>query len=189
MLVAALLLSAGNAVAAQPRAVLELFTSQGCSSCPPADRMMTKWSRDSSLIALSLPIDYWDYLGWKDTLASHAFSLRQRGYSEARGDRAVYTPQLVIDGVTHAVGSNGEEVDRAIDTASAMAGVLTVPVTISGQKGAYSVSIGESTGKGEVWVVPIESAAQVAISRGENTGKTVTYARSPIMTAAQQPWH
>ncbi|MDT3376603.1 DUF1223 domain-containing protein [Labrys portucalensis] len=175
-LVAALLLLAASGPAmAQPRAVVELFTSQGCSSCPPADKMMGELARDPSVIALSLPVDYWDYVGWKDTLADNTFTRRQRAYSEVRGDRAVYTPQIVVDGVQHAVGSNGEEVRRAIEMAATHPSVLSVPVAISGKNGAYSISLGKSAHKGEVWVVPIETSAEVKIERGENTGKTVTY--------------
>ena len=81
------------AQAGEPRAVLELFTSQGCSSCPPADKLLGELSADPSLVALSVPIDYWDYLGWKDTLASSVHSARQRAYAHQRGDRQVYTPQ------------------------------------------------------------------------------------------------
>jgi hypothetical protein len=160
---------------AQPRAVIELFTSQGCSSCPPADRLLTRWAQDPDLIALSLSVDYWDYLGWKDTLANHDFSMRQHAYSDVRGDRAVYTPQIVVDGVLHAVGSNSDEVDRAIDTAGSKVGVLSVPVSIAQAGGNYTVSLGRSTARGEVWVVPVEHQAAVKIERGENVGKTVTY--------------
>ena len=85
--------------AGEPRAVIELFTSQGCSSCPPADKLLGELARDPSLIAMSLPVDYWDYLGWKDTLALHGHTTRQRAYAEARGDREVYTPQVVVNGV------------------------------------------------------------------------------------------
>ena len=172
---ALLLLTASGPALSQPRAVIELFTSQGCSSCPPADKMMRSWAKDPSLIALSLPVDYWDYLGWKDTLASPSFTQRQRAYSQVRGDRAVYTPQIVVDGVLHAVGSNDEEVRRAIAFAGARASVLTVPVAISGREGTYRVTLGKTTSRGEIWVVPVEREAQVVIERGENTGQTVTY--------------
>ena len=82
----------GNAHS-QPRAIVELFTSQGCSSCPPADKIIGDLARDPHVIALSMPIDYWDYLGWKDTLADPRFSARQKSYSNMRGDRDVYTPR------------------------------------------------------------------------------------------------
>ncbi|MET0721546.1 MAG: DUF1223 domain-containing protein, partial [Tardiphaga sp.] len=83
---------------AQPRAVVELFTSQGCSSCPPADKIIGELAKDPSVIALSMPIDYWDYLGWKDTLADKPFSARQKAYSQVRGDRNLYTPQVIVNG-------------------------------------------------------------------------------------------
>src|ERR1700710_268918 len=76
---------------AEPRAVIELFTSQGCSSCPAADKLLGELAKDPSVIALSMPIDYWDYLGWEDTLAHSGFSARQKAYSLMRGDRDVYT--------------------------------------------------------------------------------------------------
>src|SRR3977135_107100 len=91
---------------ADPRAVVELFTSQGCSSCPPADTIIGELATDTSIIALSMPIDYWDYLGWKDTLADSRFSARQKAYSRMRGDRDVYTPQAIVNGSTHLNGSD-----------------------------------------------------------------------------------
>jgi hypothetical protein len=93
-------------VCADPRAVVELFTSQGCSSCPPADKILGELAQDRSVIALSFPIDYWDYLGWKDTLADLRFSARQKAYSQMRGNRGVYTPQAVVNGTTDVLGSD-----------------------------------------------------------------------------------
>ena len=98
--------------AGEPRAVIELFTSQGCSSCPPADKLMGELARDPTLITMSLPVDYWDYLGWKDTLALHGHSARERAYAIARGDREVSTPQAVINGVV-AVRRQRQGGDRA----------------------------------------------------------------------------
>ncbi len=108
-----------QAFAGEPRAVVELFTSQGCSSCPPADRLMGELAHDPSLVTLSLPVDYWDYLGWKDTLALHGHSNRQRAYADARGDREVYTPQVVINGVVHVLGSDkiGDRASHRADPA------------------------------------------------------------------------
>src|SRR5262252_9069124 len=94
------------AYCAELRAVLELFTSQGCSSCPAADKLLGELSGDPSLMSVSLPIDYWDYLGWKDTLADPRHTARQRAYSKVRGDREVYTPQIVVNGSMHALGSD-----------------------------------------------------------------------------------
>src|SRR5262252_9822575 len=113
---------------ADPRAVVELFTSQGCSSCPPADKIIGELAKDPSVIALSLPIDYWDYLGWKDTLADSRFSARQKAYSHMRGDREVYTPQAVINGSAHVVGSDRAGIENAIDLTEKADGVMSVPV-------------------------------------------------------------
>src|ERR1700733_16192445 len=119
------------AVAAEPRAVIELFTSQGCSSCPPADKVIGELAKDPSVIALSMPIDYWDYLGWKDTLADARFSARQKAYSQMRGDREVYTPQVVINGQAHVIGSDRAGIESAIGATKKSDGVTSVPVTMT----------------------------------------------------------
>src|SRR5690349_1034738 len=117
--VAVCLSAASYSVArAETRGVIELFTSQGCSSCPGADKLIGELAQDPTLVSISLPIDYWDYLGWKDTLASPRNTARQRGYSKVRGDRQVYTPQVVVDGTLHAVGSDRAAVEKAIEKGS-----------------------------------------------------------------------
>ena len=126
---------------ADPRAVLELFTSQGCSSCPPADKILGELAHDPSVIALSMPIDYWDYLGWKDTLADARFSARQRAYSRVRGDREVYTPQLVVNGAVHVIGSDREGIQIAIDKTDRTGGVMSVPVTMTQSDSKLTVSV------------------------------------------------
>ncbi|MDQ0475380.1 DUF1223 domain-containing protein [Labrys wisconsinensis] len=168
-------IAAAGVAVAQPRAVVELFTSQGCSSCPPADRLVTELARDPSLLALSLPVDYWDYLGWKDTLARHDFSMRQHAYAEGRGDRDIYTPQVVVNGLVHGVGSDRALVEKAIvDTAKGQ--LLPVPVSIvAGPNNEYHISVGAGSGSGEVLVAPLETSARVIIERGENSGTTATY--------------
>src|SRR3954466_15292734 len=99
---------------AEPRGVIELFTSQGCSSCPAADKLAGELARDPSLVVMSLAIDYWDYLGWKDTLALPGHTNRQRAYSKPRGDREVYTPQVVVNGTIHTLGSDKDAIETAI---------------------------------------------------------------------------
>src|SRR5258708_487206 len=116
---------------AEPRAVVELFTSQGCSSCPPADQIIGDLAKDPSVIALSLPIDYWDYLGWKDTLADSRFSARQKAYSQIRGEREGYTPQVVVNGSVHVIGSDRAGIESAIDTTKTTGVAMSVPVTIT----------------------------------------------------------
>ena len=164
---------------ADPRAVIELFTSQGCSSCPPADKILGELAKDPSVIALSMPIDYWDYLGWKDTLADSRFSARQKAYSQVRGDREVYTPQIVVNGSAHVIGSDRAGIESAIDVTKKAEGVMSVPVTMTQSGQAINVSVAASTTPGathgEVWICSISKAVPIAIGRGENHGREVTY--------------
>jgi hypothetical protein len=164
--------------AGEPRAVIELFTSQGCSSCPAADKLLGELAHDPSLIALSLPVDYWDYLGWKDTLALHGHSMRQRAYAAARGDRAVYTPQVVVNGMVHALGSDKAAIDKAIAQTRAQSAPLRVPVDMSVANGKVTVTLPASENvhaKAEVWLCPVASKIPVDVQHGENGGHTLTY--------------
>ena len=161
---------------AQTRATLELFTSQGCSSCPTADRLLGELAADPSLLAITLPIDYWDYLGWKDTLADPRHTARQRFYSKVRGDREVYTPQVVVNGGYHVLGSDQAAIERVITKSRQDPAVLSLPVTLSVAGGRLSVTLPERSGAvSEIWVVGLAKAVTVAIKRGENKGKTITY--------------
>jgi hypothetical protein len=165
---------------AEPRAVVELFTSQGCSSCPAADKVLGELAKDPNVIAISLPIDYWDYLGWKDTLADSRFSARQKAYSYVRGDRDVYTPQVVVNGSTHVIGSDRASIEGAIDTTKKADDVMSVPVsmTLSGKQINVSVaasSKGPAAKHGEVWICSVSKSVPIKISRGENRGKEITY--------------
>jgi hypothetical protein len=163
--------------AGEPRALLELFTSQGCSSCPPADRLVGQLANDPSLIALSVPVDYWDYLGWRDTLANPAHSARQRAYARARGDAGVYTPQIVVNGAADALGSDQAAIERAITQIDRKTEAMSLPVTLAVNNGALNVSVAVSdkVPPAEVWLCPIAKVVAVAISRGENRGHTITY--------------
>jgi hypothetical protein len=165
---------------AEPRAVVELFTSQGCSSCPPADKVIGELARDPSVIALSMPIDYWDYLGWKDTLADARFSARQQAYSRVRGDRGVYTPQVVVNGSVHLVGSDRTGIEEAIGDTRKADGVMSVPVSmaLAGKQITVSVAASDKSPAamhGEVWICSIAKEVSIAIGRGENRGREVTY--------------
>jgi hypothetical protein len=164
---------------AEPRAVVELFTSQGCSSCPPADKLIGELAKDPTLIAVSMPIDYWDYLGWKDTLADARFSARQKAYSLMRGDRDVYTPQVIVNGSFHVIGSDRAGIERAIDVTRESDGVMTVPVsmTVSGKQITVSVAASTEpvTTHAEVWICSIAKAIPISIGRGENRGRDLTY--------------
>jgi hypothetical protein len=172
-----LIASCSFANAGEPRALVELFTSQGCSSCPPADKLLGELAADSSVVALSLPIDYWDYLGWKDTLASPGHSARQRAYARVRGDREVYTPQIVVNGAVHVLGSDKVAVERAIAQTDRNSAIMSVPVLLS--VGGNNLNVKIAAGKehlgGEVWLCPLTRAISVQIGRGENHGHTITY--------------
>jgi hypothetical protein len=165
---------------AEPRAVVELFTSQGCSSCPAADKVLGELAKDPNVIALSLPIDYWDYLGWKDTLADSRFTARQKAYSRTRGDRDVYTPQAIVNGSAHVIGSDRGQIEGAIDTTRKGDGVMSVPVSMSVSGRQINVSVaasskGPAARHGEVWICSVSKAVPIAIGRGENRGREVTY--------------
>ena len=158
---------------AGPRAVIELFTSQGCSSCPPADAFLGDLKLREDLIVLSLPVDYWDYLGWKDTFGKAEHSERQYAYSRARGDRRVYTPQMVVNGGRHMVGSNRAAVEKAISKSE-----LPLDVSIKSQEDSIEIAIAGADFPADhttVRLITYKSSAEVAIGRGENGGRTVTY--------------
>jgi hypothetical protein len=170
-------MAAAATASAEPRGVIELFTSQGCSSCPAADKLAGELARDPSLVVLSLAIDYWDYLGWKDTLALPGHTNRQRAYSKVRGDREVYTPQVVVNGTTHVLGSDQQAIEKAVTQTHKQAGMLSVPVSLAVADNQISVSVpaAANTQKGEIWLCPVTRNAPVEIGRGENSGHTITY--------------
>ncbi|MBM3527753.1 MAG: DUF1223 domain-containing protein [Alphaproteobacteria bacterium] len=185
-------LAFGDVARAEPRAVIELFTSQGCSSCPPADKLLTEYTRDRTVIALSLAVDYWDYLGWKDTLAVAGHTNRQRAYAKVRGDRQVYTPQAVVNGAVHALGSDKSAIERAIRQTRQQAGTLVVPVTVAVSGDTMTVSVAAATdgqGTAEVWLCPMSRTVPVTIGKGENRGHTVTYSNVVRRWIKLGDWH
>jgi len=162
--------------AEQPRAVLELFTSQGCSSCPKADRLAGELAREKGILVLTFPVDYWDYLGWKDTFGSAANSARQRAYAMQRGDRKVFTPQMVINGRVSAIGSDRAAIINAIETTSRDRELLSVPVSITEADGKIEVSLAEhALCESEVWLIAVAGERTVEIEGGENKDHTVRY--------------
>jgi len=168
------------ALADPPRAVVELFTSQGCSSCPPADELLVEYSRQPDIIALSLPVSYWDYLGWKDTLAHVAFTERQKAYAHSRKDRQVFTPQMIVNGKKSCIGSDRDQIEKAIQATSKGRKSLPVNVTLDERNGTVTIAVEETPDTAqraaELWVLPILKTQTVPIERGENRGKTITYA-------------
>ncbi len=163
-----------------PRAVVELFTSQGCEGCPPADAFIAELAKQNDVVVLSYHVDYWNYIGWKDTFGDPAFSEFQRSYAQSWRKSRVYTPQLVINGVKDMVGSHRKDVEAAIGSAS-----LPINVQLSYEKGVLSVNAGPDPSLPEltVWLVTFLSKAEVDIDSGDNSGKTLSYAQ--IVTGRQ----
>lgn len=163
-----------------PKAVIELFTSQGCSSCPPADALLKTFADDPSVIAISLPVDYWNYLGWKDTFASPRNTERQRNYARARGDGAIYTPQAVINGVIPVNGASKDDIEQAIATTSKAGGPHQIPVRFWQERNTLNFALGQE-GQGHapreatIWLGVVQMSGSVRIKGGENAGKELTY--------------
>ena len=168
------------ALAEPPRAVVELFTSQGCSSCPPADELLVEYSRQPDIVALSLPVNYWDYLGWKDTLAHVAFTERQKAYAHSRSDRQVFTPQMIVNGKKSSIGSDRAQVEKAIQYTTKGRKALPVNVVVNEQNDTVTITVEETPDttqrEAEIWILPVLRSQTVPIERGENRGKTITYA-------------
>ncbi|MGO9674820.1 MAG: DUF1223 domain-containing protein [Methylocella sp.] len=156
--------------------VLELFTSQGCSSCPPADALLATIARKPDIVAVSFPVDYWDYIGWKDTLAAGAFAARQRAYAAAHGEEHVYTPQAVIDGLVGVVGSDRQDIEAAIGAGKGRGGAVSLPMRLSHSDGSLVIDVaGGDGGPADVLALRVLRAKTVHIGRGENAGRVVTY--------------
>ena len=164
-----------------PPVVVELYTSQGCSSCPPADALMLELSKRQDIIALTLPIDYWDNLGWTDTFASPRHSARQRTYAQHLPNRRIYTPQMVVNGILDLVGSHKEDVLQAIAEQEA-APRPTIAINLNSRNGQLIITIEDAPPtladrKASIWIAPYHSGPQtVAITKGENRGRTIDYA-------------
>ena len=161
------------ALSATTPVLVELFTSQGCSSCPAADRLAAKLKTMPGVAVASLNVDYWDYLGWKDTLAKAEYTKRQMDYATQRGDGAIYTPQMVINGAVHVTGSDSAGVASAIAAARMARGF--VPITLSADAEFVVVALPEGQGSGNVSLMAISPQVAVKIDRGENSGHSIIY--------------
>lgn len=155
--------------------VVELFTSQGCSSCPPADALLGELAEREDVIALSCHVDYWNYIGWEDPFSSPQMTERQRAYARYRGERTVFTPQMLIDGRHSVVGSRRGEVQRRIED-TMMDGKPRVPVRI-GEDGEVTIGAleGAEDSSATVWYVAFDRKHETDISRGENAGRRIAY--------------
>ncbi len=162
--------------AAQDAVVVELYTSQGCSSCPPADEFVAMLTADPRIIALSLHVDYWDYIGWQDKFAQPKFTERQRAYAKAIGSRTIYTPQLIIGGQDRIEGYSPEETSEQLRRhLSARSPVQLVLERLGEKIVIRAVANPPLTEPVRVQLVRYIPEQTVTIERGENAGKTITY--------------
>lgn len=180
LLAAAVLLHAGAAWAG-PRAVVELFTSQGCSACPPADRVLADLAEEADdVLALTMPVSIWDYLGWKDTLALPKLTARQKAYSVVRGDHAVYTPQAVINGRGDVVGSDRDAIAARIAADNADGPALPLAVALERVGDVLAIRVGRAGAPGmpahaKVWLAVFDERVAVPVKGGENRGRRLAY--------------
>ena len=195
-LLSAVALLAGLAMAgpavARPLGVVELFTSQGCNSCPAADAALGRIVRQGNVVVLAYHVDYWDYLGWKDTLASRVATERQYAYAKAFGSGQVYTPQAVVNGRSQMNGASAGAVEAALGTLSRSGKGLAVDVSIRDNGNSYVIETGAAPdGAGEARVILASFAPErdVAIRRGENSGRTITYWHAVTGIHIAGMWH
>ncbi len=155
----------------------ELYTSQGCSSCPAADAFWGELQSRRDVVALSFSIDYWDYTGWRDTLARHENTLRQQGYEKAMPSRQVYTPQVIIDGVEDVVGNQPGGVVKSINARIAKTRDKRLAISLVQSGNEVQIRIGAMTASptATIWVAHTISSRTVNVSRGENAGRVMTY--------------
>lgn len=170
----AMLVASARADQARGLTVVELYTSQGCSSCPAADKFLTELARRDDVLALSLHVDYWNYIGWKDPFSSPVFTARQRAYAPNFDLRYVYTPQMVIHGADQAVGSDRSTVGDMIDRHNHLPRVaVAAAATLDG---ALTIRLPKSTldKPARLWIATFDSSHTTEIRRGENEGTTLT---------------
>ena len=157
--------------------VIELYTSQGCASCQPASRVLGEFAREPGVIALTFPITYWDYLGWKDVYAQPAFTARQRAYASLRGERQVFTPQAIVNGEPSMIRSDRMSLERALRRARASS---ASQVTVKSWEEGDRICIDVGTGVGpeaqaDLWLLPVMRRRRVSIGGGENKGQVFDY--------------
>lgn len=180
---------AGTARAAESPVVLELFTSQGCSSCPPADALLGRLKTDADVLPLSLHVDYWNRIGWRDPFSSAAMTARQELYAAWLGQDGVYTPELVVDGAQGVIGSDTAAVEAAIRQARAARALLPpVSLDLSRDADGVRIAVGPGPGRGQVLLVGYDGQHVTAIASGENAGRTLTDANVVRSLAKLADW-
>lgn len=169
------IVSPGLASAQAQPVVVELYTSQGCSSCPTADEYLAEIATRSDVIALSLHVDYWDYMGWKDVFASPKHSKRQRKYAKVNRQRTVFTPAMVIQGQDIVVGSRKKQVEPTLRAHAGKSGPAQITLAREGNTMRISIKPNRKASASVVQLVRFAPKHTVSIKRGENRGRTIEY--------------
>ena len=167
----------GSPAVADGPTVVELYTSQGCSSCPPADEILHDLAGQSDVIALALHVDYWDYIGWADIFADPAHTSRQQSYARVAGSRSIYTPQMVVGGADHVIGAKPMEVASLLRSHSAGSTGTRISLERSGDQLQISGQTAQALRNGTiVQVIRYSPEETVDVRRGENAGRSLSYA-------------
>ncbi len=166
--------------------VFELFTSQGCSSCPPADRIASGLADAPNVLVLSYHVDYWDYIGWKDPYSSKSATQRQRNYASARNSRRIYTPQAIIQGQHDIVGSNRRNIEKELATPNAE-GWVDVKLVRNGDTLNYSLP-NTDVSQADIWLITYDKVTENAVTRGENRGKTLSHRNNVTSIQSIKKW-
>nr|WP_099913701.1 DUF1223 domain-containing protein [Puniceibacterium antarcticum] len=171
----ALMLFAAPVFAQQSPVVVELYTSQGCSSCPTADALLASLEDRDDVIPLALHVDYWDYIGWADKFAKPAFTARQQGYAVALENRSVYTPQMIVNGKHDVVGNRSKDVAALINAHKGAETFVTLQISRDGGRLSIRANSLREVGPTDIELVRYLPQASVMIERGENAGRTLPY--------------
>jgi len=190
LIAAAALAAPAAAVAAPPLVVVELFTSQSCDSCPPADALLRELASQPGVLVLSWHVTYWNHLSWRDRFSLAAATERQRRYAgtlrqSLYGSGQVYTPQAVVQGVTDAVGSDRAAVTAAIRAAAAEQGVA---VSLRAEGEGLLAEVPAGAGRGTLWLVGFDREHTTAVASGENGGRSLTHANVVRSAEALGAW-
>ncbi|MBE3637674.1 DUF1223 domain-containing protein [Mangrovicoccus algicola] len=166
----------GLPAAADPVVVLELYTSQGCSACPPADELLSQLATEKDVLAFSFHVDYWDYIGWTDTFGSREYGHRQKTYAQGFGERMVYTPQMIVQGLSAVVGHKAEKIEAMIQKIRAQIPAARVDAARDGDMLRVTVApTGDAVPPSELYLLRYQPEATVKIGKGENAGRKITY--------------
>jgi hypothetical protein len=184
-----IVMNSSSASAGELSGVVELFTSQGCSSCPPADKVFNQITDKAGVLALSFHVDYWDRLGWKDTFSSKAHTQRQRGYGNGFDTNTIYTPQFIVNG--YAVPQNGSSsgIASSIAELKVRGHSLNVPVNAKIEAGQITVDAGMGKGEANLILVTYIKSKTVDIERGENAGRKIEYRNAVTSARSIGKWN